>query len=376
MAASGVGGHIESAVGIPTGDACADLKAAWIKHGQRSANAWHRSYNAWAAHLGCAKLNPKAGTGQLSSTDLADISAFGYQRSNPPVSIPKAPLPKGGPPTDDRSIQGFTPLPTTPDDRTTRLPPLPPSPGAAGDEDKPWWKTAYNLLAGFIDAGCGLSEWVKAPQLTMGDALRAAMNDEGGVRAVGRIRTPFPLPGSDDFARMCYSKGRGMGWFIKTHRSFLPDWGCRDVEVSPLAISEVGTNEVDEGANNPAYWGSGGGQLPTTPSPPGMPGGGGVGIVELLGAGTAPKITQRRTCPPMGGVKMRLATNGMCYPKALLPRAFWMSTEARNVFTARDRKTLSRAKTVQDKLTKLEQDYGKPKHHRRRSTHHHHHHHE
>ncbi|MDE0032754.1 MAG: hypothetical protein OXU75_06435 [Deltaproteobacteria bacterium] len=167
----------------------------------------------------------------------------------------------------------------------------------------------------------------------------------------------------------------GAGFFVYSKVGTDGPWmtpKCRCVKIPFLGkkCTDAGaadsdyTGQVSERQSLDGTGGTGG----TGTKKPGGGGGGG-GIAELLGPGVAPTIVERRTCPPMDGERMRLAKNGQCYPKRLLPESMYMSPEEKSPVTAADKKRIAKARATQRRIRNLAEKMDLlPDHHR--TTHH------
>ncbi|MDE0232344.1 MAG: hypothetical protein OXN93_08705 [bacterium] len=317
---SGVGMHIQSATGGTWSSPCDALRAAWLKHGRSSSSSWHRSYNAWAAELGCTPLNPSAGVTGLTSDDKADIAMIRAGGTGTPSSITTAPPPKGGPPESDQQQVDLVSI--------VRPVPVPPGPGTDTDDNPPWWRTAVDWLLG-IGGNCSIAGWAQIdPQsgTTAGDVMRAALQQDKNYWAVGALKIPIP-GGALGTVYWVKKPSRGHAWEIPSLRT---GWVgiCIDHNVPDIAVNQnlVATRvSVGQGENGDDVG------PPGTDRPPGtdLPGGGvPAGLLDILGPGIPPKIVQRRVCPSVketGGIKLRMAYNGECYPEEMLPVKWYYS---------------------------------------------------
>ena len=362
MAASGVGSMIEEATGqLGTGDHCADLAAAWLAQGKDSGPNWHRAFNAWAAELGCPLPNPSAGTGRLSANDRADIAAMRALRPGTVPSIPPAP-PKGGPPIGlgpPAPVYVQPPNDIIVDDFTRSVPSTPPQ--------TPDDRAFLGGLVGWIGGAVG---WIK-DKIPTGNSICGFARDIRRMRLEASTKEDWTWIGySADLGCFVYSKtGRDGPWFVPYCR-IGQDQLAGDRELPP------GTTITERQAvqGTPGTGGAPGTQPGTQPGTTGVPG---LPINRLLGIeGVQPTIVMRRTCPPLGGpggVRMRLATDGMCYPREFLPERLWANKKERGVFTARDKKTLQKARAVRRRLDTLAENYGDMVHHHREREHTHEH---
>ena len=367
---SGVGLHILSATGGTWTNPCNALRAAWLKHGASSRVAYHGYYNAWAAQLGCTPFN-KVPPNPLNQDDLADIALLRKGRVTPSGTIQVAPPPQGGPP--ESNVQQSNQI----------------RPGIREPE------APVSPQTGFIPDINKITQWCRTTQqISAGDLVRTMLrdgdtkNDLLGDRLiyVAMFGGPSNAAASALYSKVggkpatwCAGIGGGSSWRVYVTNgpdiSSNPDKNGKVYRVvrsgNNIGLQQVQWDEVVPGTGTGTGTGTG-------------PGGGGFGLEELLGPGTEPTMTQRRTCPPQGTVRMRLATNSKCYPRALLPREFWMSPEQKSPFTARDKANIRKAKAALRRVKTAAKDLdllerprrrrrARAEHEHEHHTHHHHH---
>jgi len=83
-------------------------------------------------------------------------------------------------------------------------------------------------------------------------------------------------------------------------------------------------------------------------------GGGGGNLLDALGGGQEPTIVQTRRCPG----PMRLAINGLCYHKAVLPRALRMNKPRKAVVSYSEGRAILKGFNAAKKINRIDKKTG------------------